>query len=29
MASENLKLAEEEYKAAQNPAQTVMNIAGT
>lgn len=28
MASENLKLAEEEYKASQNPAQTVMNIMG-
>lgn len=28
MASDNLKLAEEEYKAAQNPAQTAMNISG-
>lgn len=28
MASENLKLAEEEYKASQNPAQTAMDIAG-
>ena len=28
MASENLKLAEEEYKASQNPAQTAMDIMG-